>query len=261
MQNPIVLVNPAMAIGSRYYAPLVACFEARRWAARALIRRGFEEGQPRASWHHDWSYTDEIADLAAAIGQAREEHPGRPVIVLGHSLGGQIAAGQCIGSDGPDAIVGIGTSTPFFRNYPHAGVHLIAAGVTAWPLTTVFGYLPKPAFGAPGARTLMREWAGWALTGRPPFPVPRRIDVPTLIVKLQADPYAVSAATDDYVERFCDPSLTTRWTFTREAAGPEGTTDHVRWVRSPEPVVDRIVQWWSTQSGSLPAPATPSPAG
>ncbi|WP_229053863.1 serine aminopeptidase domain-containing protein [Aeromicrobium sp. Leaf350] len=252
MQSPIVLISPAMAIGSRYYAPLVDAFERRGWDARALPRRGFEDDLPRASRRADWSYADEIGDLTDAIRAARGEVADRPVMVLGHSLGGQIAAGQALGSadadDRPDLFVGIGTSTPYFRRYPHAGIPVLAAGAMAWPLTVAFGYLPKPAFGGPGARTLMREWGAWAVTGRPPFRVDGRFDVPTLIIKLQADPYAVSAATDDFVDRFCDPELTTRWTYTAKAAGPNGTTDHVRWVRSPEVVVDRIVDFWAQAS-------------
>ncbi|MDF1703165.1 MAG: alpha/beta hydrolase [Aeromicrobium sp.] len=254
MSPPIVLINPAMAVGSRYYEPLVASFERRGWAARALARRGFEDDLPTASRHDDWSYADEIDDLARAITTARAEAPGRPVVVLGHSLGGQITAGLSTGVDaaerGPDAVIGIGASTPWFRRYPRGGLPVLAAGAMAWPLTFAFGYLPRPAFGAPGARTLMREWGAWAVTGRPPFPVAQRIAVPTLVIKLQADPYAVSAATDDWVERFCDPARTTRWTLTREAAGPDGTTDHVRWVRSPEAVVDRIVDFWTAQASA-----------
>ena len=65
MQHPIVLINPAMAIGSRYYEPLVASFESHGWEARALTRRGFEEDLPTASRRDDWSYADEIADLDA----------------------------------------------------------------------------------------------------------------------------------------------------------------------------------------------------
>ena len=40
------------------------------------------------------------------------------------------------------------------------------------------------------------------------------------------------------------PSRVLAVTFTAKAAGPTGTTDHVRWARSPDPVVDRIVEWF-----------------
>lgn len=46
MTAPVVLIAPAMAIGSGYYRPLVEELESRGWEARALPRRGFEsDGQ------------------------------------------------------------------------------------------------------------------------------------------------------------------------------------------------------------------------
>lgn len=42
----------------------------------------------------DWSYDDEIGDIEAAVAVVRRENPDRPVILLGHSLGAQLAAGH-----------------------------------------------------------------------------------------------------------------------------------------------------------------------
>lgn len=40
---------------------------------------------------------------------------------------------------------------------PHKGINLIAFGWDAQALPTrLYGYLPKPLFGGPGPRTLMR---------------------------------------------------------------------------------------------------------
>lgn len=60
-----------MAIGSRYYRPPIAEFEAHGWKARALPRRGFEVDEPRAGRDRDWSYGDEIGDIAAEVAKAR----------------------------------------------------------------------------------------------------------------------------------------------------------------------------------------------
>lgn len=258
MTAPLVLIGPAMAVPSRYYRPLVEAFEERGWSARALGRRGFESDQAPASRRRDWSYADEVADLAAAVDAARAEDPDRPVIVLGHSLGGQIAAAHALHHTPPDGLVAVGASVPHFRRYPYGGLPVLAAGLMVGPLTTAFGFLPRPAFGAPGARTLMREWARWNLTGEVPFDLPRRVDVPSLVVRLQGDTYAVPQAIDAFVDQLLEPSTTTRWTYARSAAPEGGSTHHVRWVRSPGPVVDRVMEWWAALLAPLPASETAS---
>lgn len=247
---PVVLVAPAMAIGSAYYRPLVEALEARGWEARALPRRGFEPGRPRAGRAHDWSYLDEIDDIAASVAQARAERPDRPVLLLGHSLGGQLAAGHELTRPPVDGLVTVGGCLPHFRDYPYAGLHIAAMGALVVPaLTTAFGYLPRPAFGGPGARTLMREWGRMALTGRPPYPVEGRIATPTLAISLAGDDLAPARAVDAFTRRLFEPGTVTRWHY-RDADVPDGASnDHITWVRSPEPVVDRIRDWWDGRTG------------
>ncbi len=244
---PLVLVSPAMAVPSRFYAPLVAAFEDVGWSARALGRRGFEPDLPVASRAADWSYADEIADLAEAVREARAASPGRAVLVLGHSLGAQMAVGlQC--ADDPataaDGLVLVGASVPHHRHYPYAGLPMLVFASAIPTLTRVFGHLPKPAFGAPGAATLMREWARFVRTGEPPFPADALVTSPALVVHLQGDAYAVSGANKRFVEQFLDPAATTRWVYTRDLVPEGGTTDHVQWVRTPSVVVERVVRWW-----------------
>lgn len=257
---PVVLVSPAMGIGSRYYRPLVEAFEQRGWTARALPRRGFEPGEPAASRRHDWSYRDEIDVMARAVAAARAEAPGRPVVLLGHSLGAQIAAGHQVCHEPADGLVTVGGCLPYHRDYPHGGPHLVVMGAIIVPvLTGLFGFLPRPAFGGPGARTLMRQWARMALTGRTPFPSGTPIRTPSLIVALEGDRLAPETAVRRFGTRLIAADHLTTWLY-RDAEVPAGASnDHTSWARHPAPVVDHVISWWSTSTGS-PRPPTAAQA-
>ncbi|MEU4690867.1 alpha/beta fold hydrolase [Actinoplanes sp. NPDC023714] len=244
--NPLVLISPAMGIGSRYYRPLAEAFAARGWQARALTRRGFEPDGVRASRTQDWSYDDEIGDMAVAVREARAELPERPVILLGHSLGAQIAAGHQLTRVPADGMVTVGGCLPYHRHYPLGGPHLVLMGGVIVPvLTGLFGYLPKPAFGGPGARTLMREWGRMAVTGRTPYPAEAPIASPALLIALDGDRLAPAPAVERFGERLFAPEGVTNWVYRNEDVPEGASNDHIYWVKSPEPVVRRIAEWWS----------------
>lgn len=245
---PVVLISPAMGIGSRYYRPLVEAFSAIGWHATALTRRGFEDKEGAASRRRDWSYQDEIDDIAAAVSLARVTHPGRPVLLLGHSLGGQLAAGYALSGGQVDGLITVGGAVPHFRHFAYRSLPLaFMAAVMVPVLTTAFGYLPKPAFGGPGARTLMREWASMVLTGRPPFLVAAPISTPSLVVSLEDDTLAPYRAIEAFVADLFRPGAVTRWHYTHAEAPDGASNDHIAWVRTPEYVVSRAQLWWNAE--------------
>lgn len=235
-----------MAVPSGYYRPLVDAFAAQGWAARTVPTTGFERGAPTASWQHDWSYASEAGRITDMIAEARAEEADRPVILLGHSLGGQLGALVQSGDEPADALVTVGAGIPHFRVHPYGGLPVLAMGLLVPLVTRAVGHVPPPLFGAPGARTLMREWAGFIRSGRPPFEVDGPLRTPALLVTLEGDRLAPERSIDAYAGLFLDPGLTTRWTFRRVAAPAGGTTDHVAWVRRPEVVVEHTVDWWDS---------------
>jgi predicted alpha/beta hydrolase len=139
----------------------------------------------------------------------------------------------------------VGAAIPHYRHFPYGGLHLAAMAAVVVPVTTAgLGYVPKPAFGGPGARTFMRDWSRMVLTGRPPFPVGRPIRTPSLIVSLGDDRLSPKPAVEDFAERLFAPQAVTRWHYSRDEVPVGESNDHIAWVRTPGLVVDRILEWW-----------------
>jgi predicted alpha/beta hydrolase len=242
-----VLISPAMAVHSGFYKPLVDSFAAHGWGSRVVPRRGFDFGDVPASRTNDWSYDDERATLAAEI--ALEKAAGRNVIVLGHSLGGQIAIGLQQRPGAADGFVGIGTGIPWAlgdirSSQFHGGEGLLGLAVPV--VTRALGYWPKPGFGGPGPATLMREWAGMLRNGRLPGGLAAPVTTPSLLITLDGDGMAAASSTVR-MSRMIAPSALTTWTYTRADAPDGAELDHLRWVRSPDAVVTKIIDWWNSR--------------
>ncbi|XGU18403.1 hypothetical protein ACETU7_21430 [Rhodococcus sp. 3Y1] len=105
-------------------------------------------------------------------------------------------------------------------------------GAVAVPLlTTLFGYVPTPAFGGPGARTLMRQWARTVITGNPPYKADRPIATPALVISFASDAMAPPRSVDIFAEKLFETRAVTRWQYEHDDVLPGASNDHVRWVR------------------------------
>lgn len=250
--EPHVLIAPAMGVPARYYRALEDAFAQHDWSATTVPRRGLDTDTRPPSRRHDWAYADESADLVAAVKRCRADDPTRPVIVLGHSLGAQLCAHIAVVADEasqPDGFVTVAGSLPWHRHYPRGGVAEYAVAAAVPIVTAIVGYWPTPGFGAPTPRTLMREWARMVRTGRLPFGARGKPGtVPTLAVRLDADVLVPPGAAAALEECFADDSRTV-WTYTEKDCPPGGSRHHLRWVRTPDVVVDHICDWWTRGAG------------
>lgn len=248
--GPHVVIAPAMGVHSGFYRVLAAQLEEIGWSACTLAARGIDRDTEPPSRDNDWGY----ADLAAAMGEHvtrfRDQHPDTPVVLLGHSLGGQVALGHLLSGGEADGLVLAGAAEPWHWWYGSRswGIWGLAAAVP--PVTAAYGYWPAWGFGGPQPRTLMREWSRLVRRRRFPYPEGRlaadELDLPTFVLQVEGDTLSVPRAAKALARTVRRESVTW-WDYLRADAPDGARIDHLSWAKAPQPAVAALQEWWSQQ--------------
>jgi len=154
---------PALGVAARHYLPFAEAFAARGIAVYLHEWRGNGSSSLRPSRTQDWGYREILAqDLPASLANV----PGdadTPLIIGGHSLGGQLAC--CFAGLHPQRFARVwlvASGTPYWRTFP---------APRGWTLPLVYRFLPwlaqrqgvlhgkKLGFGGTEARGLIRDWS------------------------------------------------------------------------------------------------------
>jgi predicted alpha/beta hydrolase len=248
-EAPTLLVVPAMGMSAGYYDKLIAAFAAAGINAGRMEQRGHEEvGGRVAGWSYDFGYADLVDDIAAAVDRLGELIPASAgaTYVLGHSLGGQAASAYA--ALHPDRVAGlvyVASQTPYWRNY---GPGFLVASQAMGLVGRVVGHFPgkQLKFAGREARTLMKEWARYARTGRLRIGSPARditeemraLRKPALIVSIEGDWLAPSATVDEIQRRM--PGLDVARVHLVEPG-----IDHFKWARRPDSTITAVLDWLS----------------
>lgn len=104
----VLVIAHGLAEHSGRYELLAARLVRAGFAVHALDHRGHGRSPGRRA--NIDRFDSVVADLRALIDTARDQHPGRPVILLGHSMGGAIALTFALRSQ--EAIAGLVLSAP-----------------------------------------------------------------------------------------------------------------------------------------------------
>ena len=251
---PVFLVTPAMALPGSFYRPLAAPMAASGLRLVAMDLRGHGTSSVRPDRNTDFGYRELLElDWPAAIATVRERYPAAPLVLLGHSLGGQVSllyAGANPGS--VTAVITVATGSIWWRAFPAPWryVFLLATQFIA-AAGKVLGSYPghRLGFGGREARSLVADWAHQARTGRYRAKgsdtdyeaALGRMREPALLISVAGDDFAPATAADHLASKL-PPERTTRLHLDHEVFR-ESSNAHFGWVKRPGPVVDAIAGW------------------
>jgi predicted alpha/beta hydrolase len=253
-QSPIFLCLPAMGVEARYYLPLVGSLAATFRAPVALADfRGQGENQ-RRSGRSEFGYREILeSDLPEIVMRLRALYPGRPLYIVGHSIGGQFAS--LLASQHAKMIGGLvllASGTAHYRSW---------RGIQRWCyygfiqlvriVTMILGRYPgsRLGFGGDQPFRFMMDWVAHATTGRyepigskVPYEAQlRSVRLPVLSISIAGDSVAPAAAVDELLRKLAIADICRRTTSGIQQHGP--WKRHFSWARAPEEMVLMIRDW------------------
>jgi predicted alpha/beta hydrolase len=243
-----VLWLPALGIAARHYLPLAEALAARGVAAFVHEWRGNGSSALRAGARGDWGYAELLLqDIPASMAAMASAVPGLPRAIGGHSLGGQLACCHlALQPGGASALWLAGSGAPYWRAFPPPQRWLLPLAYRFLPwLAHRRGYLPgrRIGFGGNEARSLIRDWARTALTGRyaadgvaPALePSMAQVSVPVRAALFARDWLAPESSLRFLLSKLGSRDAASR---TFDAATLGVAADHYAWMKRPEAVAD-----------------------
>lgn len=243
---------PALGVAARHYLPLAEALAARGLAVFLHEWRGHGSSDLRAGRACDWGYRELLAhDLPASEAAMRRALPAAPPMILGgHSLGGQLACCRlALAPDTASRLWLVASGAPYWRAFP---------APTRWWLPLVYRFLPwladragalpgrRIGFGGREARGVIADWSRTALGGRY---AARGLDVdldaamadlcPQVRAVVLADDWLAPASSLRFLLGRMPRAR--RSVITLDAGALGGRPDHFHWMGRPEAVASALL--------------------
>lgn len=249
---------PALGVPARKYQRLAEALAAFGIVSALHEWRGTGAHPLRPSRRQDWGYRELLCeDIPASLAALQDRWPGLPLLLGGHSLGGQFAWLSAALHGHAQGLVAIGSGVPHWRLFPAPDRWAVAGfGKVLPPLTRLLGSYPGHRLGFAGkeAGQLMRDWSGtvrWghydALHGLPDDLGLRlrALRQPMLGLSLAADSLAPPASMQALLAATGSKAVQQK---VLDAALLGTRPDHFAWMREPAAVAAELAHWWRSAS-------------
>jgi predicted alpha/beta hydrolase len=263
--RPVLVMLPAMGVAAAFYTPFVHALEQACGATVLMIELPGQGASALRASSDDFGYREVVETFVPeAVQRAVAQHPGRPVILVGHSLGGQLALLAAAGlTHTVHGLVLIAAGTAHWRAWPQASRWRAALAVHAIRLVaSVLPWYPgaRLGFGGNQPRRFMRDWSfnacrgGYCLEGsaRSSAALARAladVRLPVHALSLRDDPIAPPGAVAELLAKVPNADVT-------HDAFDGVTSDapwrrHFSWARQSTGVAQRVARWLARAAPSV----------
>jgi predicted alpha/beta hydrolase len=166
-----VVIGGAMGVRQDYYAPFAQWLAGQGWRVTTFDYRGHGRSLPegRSLRHVRADLFDWARDYEAVIDQAHAALPGRPLYLLGHSLGAQLP-GLLANQHKVSGMLSVAAGSGYWReNAPQLKRMVWYFWWVLVPLATrLFGYFPGRTLRKVGdlPKGVILQWRKWCLNPR-----------------------------------------------------------------------------------------------
>lgn len=245
---------PALGVAARSYRRFAEALATSGVAVAVHEWRGIGTSSVRASRACDWRYPPLLLDDLPLTRQAlREMAPRVPLLLGGHSLGGQFAALSAALDPiavGGLALVAAGLPQP--AQFPQPMRSALPLAFALLPaIATTLGFLPGRQLGFAGreSRGVIRDWVrtgrqgGYRLPGLPDDIELRlqRLSLPVFAMHFAHDRLGPERAQQALIGKLA-PGCITEW-HGLGSAQLGVHADHFAWMKQPAEVVRRLARW------------------
>jgi len=247
----MILCVPAMGVAAKQYNLLLQELVNCGFTSACYDLRGNGNSSIRANRINNFGYAQLAEeDLPKAIECLLEYYPNKKLVLLGHSLGGQICSLYISQNPGiVDQLVLAASCSVYYKNWPSTyrwGLLFFAQFSSL--ISAILGHFPGRTLGFGGreARNIMKDWAYNARTGDYklcnsrfnylPFPSVPNLDV--LAINFSDDQLAPNKATDHLLSKLSANNISKIQVSGDDIGRIKAT--HFNWLRSPEYVAKII---------------------
>ncbi len=254
-ENPkaVIVIFPAMGVKGNYYRHYARTLAAENINVVTIDHRGHGGSGVRPSREINFGYREQVEmEYPSIINRVKEIFPLQKIIVMGHSLGGQM--GSMFISRYPELVDGFilnASCSVYYKGWREYAAGILAFAKFCDLLAKALGYYPgnKVKFGGREARGIIKDWYHTARTGN--FSATgshynyneamHRCKTPILALTYQGDSSAPPAALKNLLNKFV--SAEKEYHHVLNPAFPKEKYDHYSWVKKPEISLEVINKW------------------
>jgi predicted alpha/beta hydrolase len=253
--NVICICLPAMGVRASYYKTFASELASSGYTVITADWRGQGYSSQTASFKTDFGYEHYVRDLDDIVQFCRQKFSKKKIVLVGHSLGGQIQSLYVSRfPKNSKHLVLITAGTVYFKGWDKKTSRKIKmAGAFFYPLSKLLGYFPGRiiGFGGQEARTVMKDWTHNLKTGNYKL-TNSTFDYDNALKEAKPNILCISFEDDKLIapqqavinllNKFNDAANKEHLHFTADQIGIRNL-NHFSWAKQPTPIVRIINEW------------------